>query len=496
MKKLFPTLILVLFLISGFVLRTVGIAKGLSYWNDEDQVALMARAVLQHGLPLTPTGHLNGLYQIMLYYITALFFLLFGVNEIAGRLPSVLIGTVLIGVIYIVTKKIFGYKEALIASGLVTFSQMQLAWSTQLRPYIWMVLFTVLITYFMYLYIQEKKSFTKNLFIAFVLAFVSYLFHAIGLINILLTLLVIAYKMIIQKKYKYLFALAPIAVILIVLLRLTFSHNILSMLFTFDFNTLHYRVFLLKNYWWLLAGAFFGGLFLWRKKTHTVVLMGGFIFTIFAVAIFKINSQYVRYSLPAFPLLYIMFAVGMTGIQEKILKLVFKTHNKKTPVNFALLAVVLLLFLSFPVYKHKILFKPLYYYTINADMRENPIVDYKTAFSKIKKMIGTKKDVIVMDAWNDRVPYYLPGQKYAMIRNGRTGIDDIYGEKILGSTKEFEEQKARYKSGIVIVENWESLTAVETQNHIKNTLKHEFDINNLPYNEDDKWSISIYSWGL
>ncbi|MBI4004876.1 hypothetical protein HY358_01935, partial [Candidatus Roizmanbacteria bacterium] len=47
-----------------------------------------------------------------------------------------------------------------------------------------------------------------------------------------------------------------------------------------------------------------------------------------------------------------------------------------------------------------------------------------------------------------------------------------------------------------LIENWESLTSPELQQHIQKTLKRELDVQNLPYNENDRWSITVFSWGM
>ncbi len=119
-------------------------------------------------------------------------------------------------------------------------------------------------------------------------------------------------------------------------------------------------------------------------------------------------------------------------------------------------------------------------------------MDYKYAFSRIDTLIKTKKNTIILDAWYDRVEWYLPSRKFGWLLKS-VPYKNI---PIAYNTQQFKSIKSNYKSGIVIIENWESLTPPELQNHIRKTLKHEFDVNNLPYNEKDMWSISIYSWGL
>ncbi|MEI6774567.1 MAG: glycosyltransferase family 39 protein [bacterium] len=479
------------FIICGFIFRYVGIQKNLSYWNDESHTALRSRGILEYGAPLTEIGHSTGLYQIGLYYLTAGSFKVLGVNEFSGRIPSVFAGTILIFVVFYITKKIIkDERAALLATFLTAFSQIQLAWSTQLRPYIWLELFTLFVTYFSFLFLKNKKSFF-DVYLAQGLfwSVIAVLFHGSGFIAVALICFAILAKIVQMKKYSYLISLVPLALLSLLLLRFMFN-NAIPQLFNFDFRIWHYIGFF-KEFIWLLLPAFFGSIFLWYKNKNLFIILPLFITIIFALAIFKLNTQYVRYSLPAMPLLYILFSIGFFALIDLF------TFKQKKQIALLIYVAFFLGFIGAPIVKGKIIVWPKYYYSINADVRENPIVDYKYAFARIKMMIEGKKDVILMDAWNDRVPYYLPGQKFIFLYSlGKGDLDTTYGEKMVGTIKLFEQEKMKYPYGVVIVENWMSMTPEKLQDHIRKTLKHEFTVNNLPYNENDKWSISIYSWGF
>lgn len=465
MKKI-SYLLLALIILAGLWFRWEGTKLGLSFWNDESNTALMSRGLLWYGKPVTPFGYGSGIYQIALYFVTAVSFKLFGISELAGRLPSVLAGSALIVVAFFVAKKMFGLSAALITTFLVSFSQIQLAWSTQLRPYIWLELLTLSVVYFCW---------RGNFFWAIAFCFLAMLFHTTGIISLGVVCLSLLIKCLVERKYIYLLAVGCLA--LIAPLVVYFSFHDLTILFKIDTNILHYRIFLTHNYWWLFLGAGVGGYLLWKKDKVTGSFLTMAIIAIFSLAIFKVNSQYVRYSLPAFPLLYLLFGYGFVRTVRRL-------H----------LAIVLLII---PVLMGKILLMPQAYYSINADVRENPIVDYKAAFIKIGQLIANKKDIVVMDAWNDRVPWYFPEQKFIFLVDGKgRSLDEVYGEKMVGTVPEFEQQKAEYPSGIVIVENWPSLTPPALRAHVRTTLKHEFDTNTVTGNENDPWSISVYSWGI
>ena len=148
----------------GFIYRYFSISHELSYWNDESNVGIFSRGILEYGMPVNANNVGYGVYEILLFYVTALSYSFFGISEFAGRFPSVVAGTVLIGVLYGVTKHLINQKAAVIAAFLGGFLQIQFAWSTQLRPYIWLQLFTVLVTYYSYRFLANKQIFLdKNM---------------------------------------------------------------------------------------------------------------------------------------------------------------------------------------------------------------------------------------------------------------------------------------------------------------------------------------------
>lgn len=467
-------------LIFGFLFRYFSIIENLSFWNDESHVAIYARGILEFGKPIDALGFSTGLYQLALYYITAASFAIFGITEFAARLPSIIVGSLLIPVIFYITKKMIGLKGAIIAATLMTFSQIQLAWSTQLRPYIWMELFTLIVIYLCYRSLQVKKEILdRNIILGGVITLVSFLFHGTGLINGLFLTGVLVYKIVLNREYRYFYLLIPAAAITLYIISFT---PFFSALFRFNTYLYHYFVFLGYHYNWLILGAGLGTIVLWFKDRKLAILLAGGAAMIVGIALFKIHARYVRYSITAFPLLYMLFASGIIGSVDYVIK------NKSK--RFIWYIAILLILLAWPFYKEKMIITPKIYYSINADMRENPIVDYKLAFQKIEELIEGKDNVIIMDAWYDRVLWYLPGHEYVILFNSPSDMLQA------GNPDSFGMYKAKYKYGVVIVENWQSQTSEELQNYIRGNLKHEFDVQTVPGNEKDPWSISVYSWGL
>jgi len=487
-KKNILNIIVIALVTISFVFKITGISKNLSYWNDESHVALLSRGLLEYGVPQTANGYSTGPYQILQYVVTAFSMSIFGITEWTARLPSVVASTALVIFGVLLSKKMIGEKVSFVVLILLAFSQIQLAWGTQLRPYVWLELFTLLVVYFEYEYLNNhNKIFDRNLGFAVTLSLIAALFHGTGLLNLVIVLVGIICKAIELKKYSFLFAIPLFLVVIGLLFYTSFSGNmdaIWSTLFKVYFSPLHYRIFLTHNYLWLLIGSFIGFVTLFKSNRELALLLGGSIVFIFAIAIFKINPNYIRYSLPAFPLMYILFANGMVSVLEKI--------TKKEFLSYLLIILVLALLSR----TGKIIIWPKYYYSINSDMTENPIVDYKQAFENIKHLIKDKQDTLIIDAWNDRVPWYLPNQEFVVTNNSVKGIDPVFGEKFIGSIDEVKNEIASHKTGVVIVEDWQSFMSEEIKEYVRKNLKYEFTVQDLPYNENDHWGISVYSWGI
>ncbi|HEX9063143.1 MAG TPA: glycosyltransferase family 39 protein, partial [Clostridia bacterium] len=426
-------------------------------------------------------------YQVALYYVTALSFRIFGISEWAGRLPSILCWVALIFSGMYISRKLFKGKSWIITGLFLSFSQIQLAWATQLRPYIWLELFTLWIVYLSYLS-TKSKLIDRNLLLASLLSLLSILFHGTGLLNLVIIANVFVYKIIKSQKFEYLFVIPVIGILGIVVIFNSFQGGwdfVQKTLFHFYFSPLHYRIFLTHGYWWLILGSTIGVYLLYKKDKILSFLFSGSIAFIFFMAIFKINPNYVRYSLTAFPLMYVLFPYGLIEGLSKIIK------NKY--LYWSLIALVFI----YLTYIGKIVIIPKAYYSINADMRENPIVDYKNTFQKIKELLKDKQNSLVIDAWNDRVPWYMPNQKFIMANYATpTGIDPIYGEEYVGTVSGIKQKISEHSSGIAIVEDWQSFMSGDVKEYIRKNLKYEFTEQDLPGNENDHWGISVYSWGI
>lgn len=89
--------------------------------RDEARLALAARGILEHGLPILPGGFLytRGLLPAALEAVS---FAVLGVSDQAARLPSVVFGTLLVPAVYQVGRLVGGHWPALAAATIVAFS--------------------------------------------------------------------------------------------------------------------------------------------------------------------------------------------------------------------------------------------------------------------------------------------------------------------------------------------------------------------------------------
>jgi len=124
-------LILFALLILGFFYRIYGLLANYSFWNDEENVATFARAILQRGYPVLGNGYSTGVYNWLQYWLSAGSAKFFGLNEFAVRFPSVIFGVLTIWAIYLLGKELFNKKVGLISAFFVTFLKIEILWSRQ-----------------------------------------------------------------------------------------------------------------------------------------------------------------------------------------------------------------------------------------------------------------------------------------------------------------------------------------------------------------------------
>lgn len=130
-------LIIILSIISIIAIVTilrVANLGGPSFAADENYQFFAAKGLLEEGKPILPSG-LNYDRAYLFSRLVSFSLSLFGVNETAARLPSVLFGLLTVLLVFYWGKKYFNLKVGLITALLIGFSPVEIAWSRECRMY-------------------------------------------------------------------------------------------------------------------------------------------------------------------------------------------------------------------------------------------------------------------------------------------------------------------------------------------------------------------------
>ena len=124
--------LILLLCIAGFLrMWNLGVA---SFWVDEVNTVFAADSWVKSGELTLPSGSVYGRARIHTY-IVSLFYRLLGVSETTSRLPSALFGVLSIVVVYLLAKRVFDNRVALLSAFLMTFSHFEVGWSRVTRMY-------------------------------------------------------------------------------------------------------------------------------------------------------------------------------------------------------------------------------------------------------------------------------------------------------------------------------------------------------------------------
>lgn len=133
-----------LILIVALILRSIALDQ--SFWLDE---AINVNAVVHSNFKTLISAYSLGDFHPPLYHILLKVWVsLFGNSEISARLPSVFLGTATVYVIYLIGKKLFEEKTALIAATLTATSPLLIYYSQEARMYMMAAFFASLSVYF------------------------------------------------------------------------------------------------------------------------------------------------------------------------------------------------------------------------------------------------------------------------------------------------------------------------------------------------------------
>ncbi len=117
----------------GFYLRWTYLRRTNPY-IDEFYTMLAAKAILEKGLPILPSGLFYEL-GLPFSYLDALAFRLLGFSETAARLPSLIVSGLTIPAIYAVGKRLFSPATGLLAAAVLALNPEAVVWGGRARMY-------------------------------------------------------------------------------------------------------------------------------------------------------------------------------------------------------------------------------------------------------------------------------------------------------------------------------------------------------------------------
>lgn len=147
-RSIFSRYAIWIVILFGLFLRFVSINQSL--WLDEATTALVAK------MPLSDifSKFMPGDFHPPLYYIFMRgWVLLFGNSEISLRVPSVIFGVATVYFVFLIAKKLFDKKTALIASALSATSGLLIYYSQEARMY---AMAGMLVSVLFYLFLEKK----------------------------------------------------------------------------------------------------------------------------------------------------------------------------------------------------------------------------------------------------------------------------------------------------------------------------------------------------
>ena len=485
MKKKLGWATVIIIVILGFLFRLSGITDNHSFWADEAFIAGIAKQFVQG-----KTGFLqtiaNPYYEWLHTLTIALFLKFFGFSELAARLPAVIFGTTGIIFAYLIAYQFSNFGGGILAAFLYAFSQLNLANSTQAKPY---TTIQTLLLIVIYLLGQEKKIKGKFLFHASIISLltIATLFHLIAILFWLIYFVYLLY----QKKKGRGYLILIISVLGLVALPLGGWHLIWGFFqpyqgrFIILFNnTTYLRALLWQNYSFFFLPAIFGLATAYKKNKALIIGIIIWISTLLFMWDFRSYSHNIRYLVPLFGIIFVFFSVFWAEAGKKIF------HDRWGIVP---LIVILLIFLG----GNKIVRKPAHYYNPNADLYGDvQIANYKQMYTQLKQKFPNYKKMAIFNDLIDTEYWYMGRYANAYFtkfvkKPYPHGINKVM---IYGSLADFKKEVKKYKHGLIIVEDWQSFLPNDIKNYVKKNLQLVIKVNGLPQAQGDNWPLEVYRY--
>ncbi|MCM1987208.1 glycosyltransferase family 39 protein [Methanococcoides seepicolus] len=404
----------------GFLLRFYHLGDQ-SLWLDEAISSNAAAALLQYDSPVFPSGHIYG-RAILNTYLIALSYNIFGVSEFAGRLPSVIFGTLTIPIVYFIGAKLENRNVGILASIFIAFSVWEIMWSRQARMYQQLQFFYLASILLIYEFNNNRT--TKNfvlLVICILGAMSSHLFGYVlipmALIYFLIGNIDIAKRIQIES-----IDIRPVVLSLAILLVLIFATDltrVISQVFNTRYDYFGSYIYFLEDWvplFFYLAPL--GAVMAFEKRPGLGTLLILSYMIPFYFISFHVKLLGFRYLYFIFPILVVfssLLIIKLTEHKKEQLLPKLRFPNTKVLINSAI--IILLLLASVAQFQ----LTPEDNYKLEP---RTPQAEFKEAYNTIKTNMGP--DDAIMAGWTPLAQYYIGKCDYwlAFPITG-TGIDDF-----------------------------------------------------------------------
>lgn len=493
---------------TGFLFRIYNLGHN-PFWVDEVISVLAAHGLLQHGIPLLPSGELYP-RDLLSTYTIATSIQLFGDTEFATRLPSVILGTLTIPLTYFLGKKVAGNDVGLIAAFFIALSFFEIAWSRQARMYqMYQFFFLFAITAYAYFRINHKLRYASLLIVGIIGVYFSHetwkILPPILLIDVLFTSRI---KNNINNAVRYVIVVTAIIFVAAVII---YEHPILPSwiygIFTKEVAEITYwnhpSDFFKDRYtilWWF---AILGSLFLLLKnwKNGTIVAVSFWI-SLFTLSYYGealgIGGWWPRYLYFTIPFFFLLSAVGIWILSSKIAESVMgevsltKFLNRKNiklserDVNILVVICILIIIVLTPAVPDMGL------KLNNLSQLDEPQPNYRDVSQLIETNVK-EKDIIISS--RPQLVYYYMGRidyrgntAFVVEKDGRK-IDWYTGADIIENEQRLKQIINDNQRGWIIFNPFMKLVG-------KDWIERNLDLyGKVPSTIDDQ-VVYIYTWGI
>ena len=479
----------ILIIAASFFWRLWGIQSNVSFWSDEALIASFARDILQGKSSLQEALSIYGSSYQPLNVITFFAsFALFGPSEFAARLPSVIWGTVAVGATWLITKKRSTVEAAFFSSTISAFFFLNLAHSTQAKPYIALQALLLLSAYW-----AEKRQ-GKTLMASILCAALATGYHATGALIFVFPLWgILQWE---KEHWKKSPKVHISTVIAILALGVVGALNIPTLTSIFlslcpgtalvcQNNTAHLKLLFFTHYSWLTLPALLGLSWKSFKDKWKFIADWAYLIAIIFLWTFILYSKNLRYLIPVFGIL-----ISWSGIfWSKIAETLFGKWKK-----VALIGILAILLIGTGAFS----LKPQKYYSPNhvfhGDVQN---ADYKRAFEWIRNNYPQEEAVILNNVIDAQKWYFTrPANAYFSISaTQEPQYLDIVDRWSYSRLDDFTNFVKSHPQGIIIVEDWTSYLPEEIKTYVKENFHEEFRKDCLPESPTDCWPLAVYSWG-